>query len=436
MLDKRVTSATKEASILTDVVDVRVDDIQAEVNLLKRVVGRDEDCAPMSKAARIPEAEKVSITSIYLIGDVKLWWRTRLSDDASANWDKIEMWDVLKKELKDQFLPAILRGLQGKSTGNRNMQTWAHGVERRQKRKGKILVRKKGNLARGGRMESLRKEAPAGNGVGKQGDRPTNVDRTKKVVYLCNGDHRMRDCPKRGKLNALVAEADDDEGGSTRVNPLQLKLGLTLAQHSSRIKAVNSEAKPIQGVVCVELKDSIRSAKKKDSLMSAMQVKAGLRHGEQTYLAALIEVKPDVVQEVLDKVAEFLKEFKDVFPPELPNKMPPTIEEAIGRTVEAQAGPAVQSTVWFSYSVPNDGLGIPSKMADLRSFFGLVNLLQRFIKDTRNCNPLKDLLRKDQSGSDICLRRCIQVAEQAISSQSVMIETTSVFDKPFEVAGS
>ncbi|KAL0310179.1 UNVERIFIED_CONTAM: hypothetical protein Scaly_2953700 [Sesamum calycinum] len=132
------------------------------------------------------------------------------------------------------------------------------------------------------------------------------------------------------------------------------KLGLTLAQHSSSIKAVNSEMKPIQGVACVELKvgawigkcnlmvvplddfdvilgvdfmllanamvmpylnglfiadqnstcfvqgtylqDSVRPAEKKDSLMSVMQVKAGLRHGEQTYLAALIEIKSDVVQ--------------------------------------------------------------------------------------------------------------------------------------------
>ncbi|KAL0444434.1 UNVERIFIED_CONTAM: hypothetical protein Slati_2166100 [Sesamum latifolium] len=32
------------------------------------------------------------------------------------------------------------------------------------------------------------------------------------------------------------------------------KLGLSLTQHSSRIRAVNSEAKPIQGVVSVELK--------------------------------------------------------------------------------------------------------------------------------------------------------------------------------------
>ncbi|KAL0307084.1 UNVERIFIED_CONTAM: hypothetical protein Sradi_6125700 [Sesamum radiatum] len=197
----------------------------------------------------------------------------------------------------------------------------------------------------------------------------------------------MRDCPKQGKLNALMAEADNDEGGSTRVNPLQLvsamqerppkqkglmyvrvqingkgvmvmldisathnfvagreiqKLGLTLAQHSSSIKAVNSEAKPIQGVASVDLKvgawtgkcnlmvvplddfdDFVRSTEKKHSLMSAMQVKAGLRHGEQTYLAALVEIKLDVVQEVPDEVAELLQEFKDVFPPELPKKLPP-----------------------------------------------------------------------------------------------------------------
>ncbi|KAK4383417.1 RNA-directed DNA polymerase [Sesamum angolense] len=172
------------------------------------------------------------------------------------------------------------------------------------------------------------------------------------------------------------------------------KLGLILAQHSSRIKAVNSEAKPIHGVACVELKvsawigkcnlmvvplddfdvilgmdflllasamvipylngffiadqnstcfvqgtylqDSVQLAKKKDSLISAMQVKVGLRHGEQTYLAALIEIKPDVVQEVPDKVVELLQEFKDVFPPELPKKLPP--RRAIDHAIELEPG--------------------------------------------------------------------------------------------------
>ncbi|KAL0325444.1 UNVERIFIED_CONTAM: RNA-directed DNA polymerase [Sesamum radiatum] len=221
----------------------------------------------------------------------------------------------------------------------------------------------------------------------------------------------MRDCPKRGKLNALVAEADDDdEGRPSRVNTLQLlgamqesllyvqvqvngkvvmsmlhtgathnfladreiqNLGLTLTQHSSRIKAVNSKVKSIQGVACVDLKmgswtgncnmivvplddfdvilrmdfmllahamiipylsglfiananctsfvqgtylqDSVRSAEKKDTLLSALQ-------------------------EVPDEVVEVLEEFNDVFSPKLPKR--------VGRVVEA-VGCAVGGTIWF-----------------------------------------------------------------------------------------
>ena len=42
---------------------------------------------------------------MYLMGYVKLWWRTRSSDDATAGRPKIKRWEILKKELKDQFLP-------------------------------------------------------------------------------------------------------------------------------------------------------------------------------------------------------------------------------------------------------------------------------------------------------------------------------------------
>ena len=42
---------------------------------------------------------------MYLTGDAKLWWRTRSSDDAAAGRPKIEIWEILKKEQKDQFLP-------------------------------------------------------------------------------------------------------------------------------------------------------------------------------------------------------------------------------------------------------------------------------------------------------------------------------------------
>ncbi|KAL0386156.1 UNVERIFIED_CONTAM: hypothetical protein Sradi_3009900 [Sesamum radiatum] len=82
--------------------------------------------------------------------------------------------------------------------------------------------------------------------------------------------------------------------------------------------------------------DSVKSAEKNDTLMSALQVKNGLRHGEPTYLAALIEIKPNVIQEVPDEVAEVLEEVKDVFPPELPKKLPP--RRAIDHAIELEPG--------------------------------------------------------------------------------------------------
>ena len=64
-----------------------------------------QDIEQYFKAARVPDKEKVTITSIYLLGDAKLWWRTHVEDNADAGRGKIDSWGTLKKELKDQFLP-------------------------------------------------------------------------------------------------------------------------------------------------------------------------------------------------------------------------------------------------------------------------------------------------------------------------------------------
>ena len=34
------------------------------------------------KATHVADEEKVSITRMYLLGDAKLWWRTKLKGDA------------------------------------------------------------------------------------------------------------------------------------------------------------------------------------------------------------------------------------------------------------------------------------------------------------------------------------------------------------------
>ena len=63
------------------------------------------DIEQFFKAAHVPDGEKVSITSMYLTGDAKLWWRARMEDDAESGRPQITTWETLKKELKDQFLP-------------------------------------------------------------------------------------------------------------------------------------------------------------------------------------------------------------------------------------------------------------------------------------------------------------------------------------------
>ena len=57
--------------------------------------------------------------------------------------------------------------------------------------------------------------------------------------------------------------------------------------------------------------------------LSALQIEKGLKKGEHTYVAALIEIKPDKQVEIPNAVVPILRKFADVMPPELPKKLPP-----------------------------------------------------------------------------------------------------------------
>ncbi|XP_025887488.1 uncharacterized protein [Solanum lycopersicum] len=43
---------------------------------------------------------------MYLTGDAKIWWRTRNEDDVSVGCPRIDTWDKLIKEMRNQFLPS------------------------------------------------------------------------------------------------------------------------------------------------------------------------------------------------------------------------------------------------------------------------------------------------------------------------------------------
>lgn len=72
---------------------------------------------------KIRADEQVNITTMYLLGDVKLWWRTRIKEDINTRRSKIETWDHLKQQLKEQFLPNNLSWLTRKDL-NKLKQDW------------------------------------------------------------------------------------------------------------------------------------------------------------------------------------------------------------------------------------------------------------------------------------------------------------------------
>ena len=166
-------------------------------------------------------------------------------------------------------------------------------------------------------------------------------------------------------LNGIWVKAMVDSGATHNfvATSEASRLDLKLVDDDSRIKAMNSKAQKIQGIakdvmlqvgewkgkinlLCVPLDDfnlilgidfflKSKAAliphlgglmileEKQPYFVSALQLKKGLRRGQETYLAALVEINEGHDVEVPDSMAGILKEFRDIMPSELPKELPP-----------------------------------------------------------------------------------------------------------------
>ena len=92
-----------------------------------------------------------------------------------------------------------------------------------------------------------------------------------------------------------------------------------------------------------------KTSKGKEPMVSTMQVEHRRNKGETTYLAAMIEVKQDKFVEVPDVVVGLLEEFVDVMPPELPKTLLP--RRAVNHKIELVPGSKLLSKALYRMSL-------------------------------------------------------------------------------------
>ncbi|CAH9116738.1 unnamed protein product [Cuscuta epithymum] len=221
------------------------------------------------KAAKVPDEEKVRIAPMYLSGDAKLWWRSRVRDDANTGRHGLESWDGLKKELKAQFLPhnvswmgrealknlkhttsvrdyvkafsSLMLDIENMTEEDRlfnfvsGLQPWAQTELRRQA----VKDLPSAMAAAEGLMDYSLSDGSKGNkGKGESGisgSRGTlkcddisaateaSVSKPKsKACWGCGGQHLQRNCPENQKLAALKQVESEEDSALVTVNPLRL----------------------------------------------------------------------------------------------------------------------------------------------------------------------------------------------------------------------
>ena len=305
----------------------------------------------------------------------------------------------------------------------------------------------KGGNAKGGGDRWYKNDTKEGSNAAstsrddKGGDRRRDF-KPRTNCFLCDGPHWARQCPKRKALSAMIERETEQEGDNNHMGSMQMlnalkakqtkkhpqskglmyveaqvngmsakamidtgathnfvseeearRLKLRTSKEAGWLKAVNSIAKPSQGVahgvtmkigswegkidftvapmddfkIVIEM-DFLRQvravpipflrsmaileeeapcmvlpiteSKAKTPMLSAMQLEKGLKRNEVTYLATLKEDPIDPMRDTMPvEVKKALDEFKDVMPSELPKKLPPRREEDHKIELESGAKP-------------------------------------------------------------------------------------------------
>lgn len=154
------------------------------------------------------------------------------------------------------------------------------------------------------------------------------------------------------------------------------------------------------------------------SVLSAMQVKKGVRKGDLTILASLIDNKDNDQIDVPDQVAALLKEYQGLMPADLPKKLPP--RRNIDHAIELEPGARPASKAPYRMG--------PSELAELRK--QLDGLLESgFIQPSKAPYGAPVLFQKKADGS---LRMCVDyraLNKVTVKNKYPIPRTDDLFDR-------
>ncbi|KAA0052266.1 uncharacterized protein E6C27_scaffold207G00900 [Cucumis melo var. makuwa] len=105
---KMINGMSEDFRVTLDVVRNEIADVNARLNLTMRAMANQ---APAGGAISyfkatntVTEEAKVTLATMHLSEDAKLWWRSRYVDIQEGRCT-VDTWDALKRELRSQFFP-------------------------------------------------------------------------------------------------------------------------------------------------------------------------------------------------------------------------------------------------------------------------------------------------------------------------------------------
>ncbi|XP_068657943.1 uncharacterized protein [Aristolochia californica] len=425
------------------------------------------------------EQDKVSTAAMFLSDDIVLWWRRRMGDEQEGE-DPIHTWQDFKRELRRQFFPEDveyqarkeLHALTQKGTIKEYVQSftslmlcisnmtdedrlfsflaslrpWAEQELRRRERRNDSVnkVSKENNGKKNFKKKEKGEKKPWVKDTKARPEEKKRRDKQRKKVhcFICEGEHYVRDCPKKRLLNAAQTESDNGGieprmGSLTLLNaavrskeekvallPVRpsrelLFITLKLAGHTikamvdtgtthnflseeearrlrirgekdgSKMKAVNSAACEVQGIaknvpvvigkwvgflnftivgmddfkvilgmefftVCrafvmphvgvVGIMDEqspctvseVEDEKNKYLMLSALQLKKGLKQGCSTYIDSFCAIEQVEAMPTPKEIQTIFHEYRDVMPEQLPARLPP--RRGVDHRIELEPG--------------------------------------------------------------------------------------------------